>query len=280
MPSVLPAIVDGVFGLFYWTWFAAAARDINVNVSGGGDSFWQTAIVAVGAALLGSAVGGYASFRANEALERRRRQARAKIRRKAKVYTPIRTELVALQAARESRTQFNLWGIVRETPPNVLRAPASLHLWKDLVEDGRSLTAASKQIQTSLDAVDTRADEFNQRLSETRAVFEERGMELLAAIGEEPRVMNWVETDTSALLAQEFDDLNITGVSLGNNSMSADQCNEFEKAWKSDEAIADATKAMLDVDAALGVALDQAIADLEAAMQRIAKKYESESPDD
>ena len=127
---------------------AAVMRNVTVNVPGG-DPFWQTAIVAVVAALLGSLVGGYASFRASEALEQRRREARAKIRRKAKVYTPIRSELLELQAARDQNAVFDSRGIIREPPPPYINPAASLHLWKDLVDDGRALTAVSETIPRS-----------------------------------------------------------------------------------------------------------------------------------
>jgi hypothetical protein len=62
----------------------AAAQQITVKTPDG-DPLWATAVVAISAALLGSLVGGYASFKANEALELSRRRARAQIRRKAKI---------------------------------------------------------------------------------------------------------------------------------------------------------------------------------------------------
>lgn len=259
---------------------AAAAQDITVNVPGG-DSFWQTAIVAVGAALLGSAVGGYASFRANEALEQRRREARAKIRRKAKVYTPIRSELMRLQEARERGAAFDPRRIIREKPPAYLHPAASLHLWKDLVEDGRSLTAASKTIRDALNKVDELADAFNQQLKRTWEVFGNRGEAVLNSIGQETSLVNWVETDTPAFLRGEFDDLQVTGVGLpGDAEFSSEDQKSFEEAWKGDEEIERATQEMLKIDTALGAALTDAIEKLEAAMLRIAKKYEKESPND
>lgn len=124
--------------------FAIDRQDVIVNTPGG-DPFWQTAVVAVGAALLGSLVGGFASFRASEALEQRRREARTKIRRKAKVYTPIRSELLELQEARKRGAVFDSRGILREPPPPYVNPAASLYRWKDLVDDGRALTAASEE---------------------------------------------------------------------------------------------------------------------------------------
>lgn len=259
---------------------AAVARDVTVNVPGG-DPFWHTAIVAVGAALLGSLVGGYATFRASEALEQRRREARAKIRRKAKVYTPIRLELLELQAARERGAVFDSRGIIREPPPPYINPAASLHLWKDLVDDGRALTAASETIREALDEVDALADKLNDQVSETREVFAERSEEIFASIGAETSIVNWIETDMPKLLTYEFDDLNVTGAGLpGDGGMTDQERTNFESRWKEDEAISQATKATLQVDGELGRAIDIAVRRLEEAMLRIGKRYEEESPKD
>jgi len=259
---------------------AAAARDVTVNVLGG-DPFWQTAVVAVGAALLGSLVGGYATFRASEALEQRRREARAKIRRKAKVYTPIRLELLELQAARERGAVFDSRGIIREPPPPYIHPAASLHSWKDLVEDGRALTAASETIREALDEVDSLADKLNAQISETREVFAERSEVIFASIGTETSIVNWIETDMPKLLTYEFDDLNVTGAGLPGNEEMDDQTRiNFESMWKEDEVISQATETTLQIDAELGHAIDVAVCRLEEAMLRIGKKYEEESPRD
>jgi hypothetical protein len=258
----------------------SGSQHVTVNVPGG-EPFWHTAFVAVGAALLGSIVGGYATFRASDALERRRREARAKIRRKAKVYTPIRTELLELQAARGRGAVLDSRGIVREPPPPYLKPAASLHRWKDLVDDGRSLTAASEEIRRSLDEVDHLADKLNQQVMETRNVFKERGDAIFVSIGEETTLVNWVESDLPNLLRGRFDDLNVTGTGLPNSGgMSAVGRENFESAWKSDPTVANATKAVLETDAALGNAIEVAVGKLEAAMLRIGKNYEGESPKD
>jgi hypothetical protein len=74
----------------------------------------MTACVAVLAALLGAGVGGYASFKGSDALESKRRTARSMIRRKAKVYTPIREELIELRESQQIGRIYNYWGIQRE----------------------------------------------------------------------------------------------------------------------------------------------------------------------
>jgi hypothetical protein len=251
----------------------AAARAIKVEVPPG-DPLWATAVVAVLAALLGAAVGGYASFRASEALEIRRRRARSQIRRKAKIYTPIRQELLALREAWQTGSHMGTWLIVRDEPPPVIHRPASLHLWKDLVEDGRAMTAVSHKVKGLLDQVDVCADALNREVLAARETFAERGVAILATLGQEPRVQNWVETDTGALLRGHFEDLNII------YSVPDDLRGRFIALWESDPAVADRTAGVHEVDVALRTALDAAIAELGDAMQRIAEKYENESPRD
>jgi hypothetical protein len=273
------AIVECLLGFTAFL-VTAAARNVTVNAPGG-TPFWQTAVVAVGAALLGSLVGGYATFRASEALEQRRREARAKIRRKAKVYTPIRLELLELQAARKRGDVFDSRGIIRKPPPPFIFPAASLHLWKDLVDDGRALTAASETIREALNEVDALADRLNEQVSETREVFEERSEDIFASIGAETSIVNWIETDMPKLLTYEFDDLNVTGAGLpGDGGMGTEARLNFESMWKEDEAISRATEATLQIDAELGRAIDVAVSRLEEAMLRIGKKYEEESPRD
>ena len=55
---------------------------------------------------------------------------------------------------------------------------------------------------------------------------------------------------------------------------------QFIERWEADDAVATRTAAVRHVDLALRDALDKTIAELDAAMQRIADKYENESPRD
>lgn len=272
------AIVECLVGLADFL-VTAVARNVTVNAPGG-DPFWQTAVVAVGAALLGSLVGGYATFRASEALEQRRREARAKIRRKAKVYTPIRLELLELQAARERGAVFDSRGIIREPPPPYIHPAASLHLWKDLVDDGRALTAASETIREALNEVDTLADKLNEQVSKTREVFAERSEDIFTSIGAETSIVNWIGVDMPKLLTHEFNDLDVGAGLPGDEGMTNQERADFKSMWKEDEAITRATEATLQIDAELGGAIDVAVSRLEEAMVRIGKKYEEESPKD
>ena len=176
---------------------------------------------------------------------------------------------------------FDSRGIIREPPPPYIHPAASLHLWKDLVDDGRALTAASETIREALNEVDALADKLNEQVSETREVFAERSGEIFASIGAKTSITNWIEADTPKLLIYEFDDLNVTGAGLPGDEGMADQARtNFESMWRADEAISHATEATLQIDAELGRAIEIAVRHLEEAMLRIGKKYEEESPKD
>jgi hypothetical protein len=234
--------------------------------------------VAVLAALLGAAVGGYASFRANEALELRRRRARSQVRRKAKIYTPIRQELINLRDDCEGGRHLGYWRIVRENPPPVLRRPASLHLWKDLVEDGRAMTAASNEVRRLLDQVDVCVDNLNSEVLASRDLFLARGRDIATRLGYPPTIVNWVETDTGPLLQGQFDDLNILRTGAG--EPTPELRDRFIELWNADEDIAERTASAKRVDDALRNAIDAAVGELDRSMQRIAGRYEHEAERD
>jgi hypothetical protein len=258
----------------------APATQIVVESPSGGEPLWATAVVAITAALLGSVVGGYASFKANESLELSRRRARAQVRRKAKLYTPIRMELVALREACASGTHLDYWLIVRDDPPPVINRPASLHLWKDLVEDGRAATAVSTTIRALLDQVDRAADNLNEEVLEARRTFATRAPLILASLDYQPSIINWVETDTANLLNGDFDDLNVLGSGLGNDEAPDAVQERFREIWEEDAEVQTHLTRVHRTDNTLRESLDKAIDALDNAMRRIADKYENESPHD
>jgi hypothetical protein len=189
-------------------------------------------------------------------------------------------ELLELQAARERGAVFDSRGIIREPPPPYIHPAASLHLWKDLVDDGRALTAASETIREALNEVDALADKLNEQVSETCQVFAERSEVIFSSIGAETSIINWIESDMPKLLAYEFDDLNVTGAGLPSDEGMNNQARTDFDMWKEDEAITRATEVTLQIDMELGRAIDIAVRRLEEAMLRIGKKYEEESPKD
>lgn len=256
-----------------------AAPHVTVNTPSG-DPFWVTAGVALASALLGAAVGGYASFRANEALEIRRREARAMIRRKAKVYTPIREELVSLQAALASGNHLGYRGILREVPQQQTMRPVPvLALWADMVEDGRAQTSASTTVRELLDRVERHVDAFNAVLEEKRVIIEERGDAVLGALGGSPAIQNWIDSDLEHLVRDQFDELSLLNSGLEGHP-AFNHPSEFVEAWKRDEAGQSAIRAVREAEAALTDSVSAAIEELNAAMTRIANRYEHESPED
>jgi hypothetical protein len=256
----------------------AAAQPV-VRVTTSGTPVWITAIVAVGAALLGSLVGGLVSYRANVALDDRRRRGRSQVRRKAKIYTPIRAELVALLTELEAGKHFGTWGITRKAPPPLIIRPASLHIWKDLIDDGRAETAASQRVRDLLGEVEDRADEFNERREASRLILKQRGEEILEAEGHTVRLLNWIDVDAGRLVRREFDNLAVLGLDY-DDPVPRKVRKAFQRAWENDQDVEAEIDALMAADSALRSSVESAISELEAAMRRIARRYENESDED
>lgn len=270
------------------TLFLEQAAPIVVHV-GGGENWWVTAAVAVGAALLGSFGGAVGLYYASVRLEGRRRKALSEIRRKAKVYTPIREELVTLRRAiTEDR---HLSGVVRERSDNhwTMRNAPLLVIWREFVEDGRANTTASASVREVLARVEGSADSFNQALKAARDTFQERSDAITEQSGFTP--------DWPGQLGNEFETLYRHGVRearifhvypspsdpiqdvspLGSApaTLTAEQA-AFVNLWEADEALRDAATKLGEAERGLDAAAEAAIAELDAAMKRIADDYEHE----
>lgn len=258
----------------------------------GGDKWWVTASVAVGAALLGSGFGAAGSYYASVVLERRRRKAISEIRRKAKVYTPIREELIALRRAITEDRHLSV-GVRRERADSQWPRDAPLLvIWREFVDDGRANTTASASVGEALERVEHAADAFNLALGAARSTFKDRGDALVEQSGFTP--------DYPGHLANEFEALYRNGVraariyhvypdpsdphgDVSPRTSAPDTLTEEQEAfitlWEGDEAVRDATVKLGDAERQLDKAAEEAIAVLDAAMKRIADKYEHE-PDD
>ncbi len=266
---------------------ALAQAPINVRVDG--EKWWITAIVAVGAALLGSFGGAIGLYRASIALEGRRRKALAEIRRKAKVYTPIREELIALRRAIAEDRHLGV-GVRRERSHDQWPRDAPLLvIWREFVDDGRANTTASANVREALGRVEDAADVFNVALNDARSTFKERGDALVEQSGFTP--------DYPGHLASEFEALYRHGVRSARiyhvypdpsdphgdvsprtsapDTLTAEQ-EAFVSLWEGDEAVRDAAAKLGEAERALDAAAEEAIAVLDAAMKRIADNYEHE----
>jgi len=139
-----------------------------VNVHVGGEKWWLTAAVAVGAALLGSFGGAIGLYYASVRLEGRRRKALSEIRRKAKVYTPIREELIALRRAIAEDHHLSV-GVRRERSADEWpRDVPLLVIWREFVDDGRANTTASASVREVLGRMEEATNVFNLALKATQ----------------------------------------------------------------------------------------------------------------
>ena len=159
-----------------------------------------TAVVAAASAILGAITGGIASFKANVALDNRRRRARAAIRRKAKVYTPLRAESIALSRAMDQDEHF-AWGIdTKERNPEWPDKGPVWRLWPALKEDGRAATAASRKIVRALDRAEEDIAHFEGKRMQAFSVLAEVGYETYEKIvGEQMTIVNAFDSGTALL---------------------------------------------------------------------------------
>jgi hypothetical protein len=242
------------------------------------EPWYVTASVALGAALLGSVVGAVSTYRLNVALDNRSREARAEIRRKAKIYTPIRAELLALRDAIARDEHLNYFqGILREDRGyRTMVNPPELYFWRQYTEDGRAMASASARVGAALDALDSAADAFNAALHKARDVFQERGDVILGAAGIETNVSNWIGAEAVPLIHRRFADLFSGPIPQPLDAAMADR---LRQSWDDDAAINAADSVLHDAVTTLRTSLDAAITEVERAMQRIARKHESEPED-
>jgi hypothetical protein len=269
-----------MLGIDYLVIAAQSVRPVEVNVPPG-DPLWATAVVAVVSALLGAVVGGYSSFRAAEALETKRRLARTMIRRKAKIYTPIRAELVEFRDAMERRDHLGVWGVQRQEPTvRTMRPAPVLWRWAEMTDDGRAATSASTVVRERLDAVEEAADRFSGALAAGMFTVKSRAEAILASLGGSPAVVNWVHSDIEHIVSGDFDNSHLLGGGLPGVTSSFNRRDEFVAQWERDAEAQSAVDAITKAESELSDAVREAIRVLDAAMKRIADNYENESPVD
>jgi cytochrome c556 len=264
-----------------------AQSPINIHVDG--EKWWVTASVAVGAALLGSFFGAIGLYYASVRLEGQRRKALSEIRRKAKVYTPIREELVALRRAIAEDRHLD-YGVLRDRSDNHwARNPPYLVIWREFVDDGRANTTASPRIREALARMEGSADAFNKALKAARDTFQERGDAITEQSG--------FTADWPGQLGNEFKTLYRHGVREARiyreypspsdphkdvsplrrapATLTVEQ-TAFVNLWEADEAMRGAATKLGEAERGLAEAAEATIAELDKAMKRIADDYEHE----
>ena len=243
----------------------------------------------MGAALLGSFAGALGLYYASVRLESRRRKALSEIRRKAKVYTPIREELVALRRVIAEDRHLSE-GIRRERPDRQwMRNAPLLVIWREFVDDGRANTTASPRVREALGRVEDATDAFNAALEEAHNIFRERGDVIAEQSGFTPDFHGWQQREFRTLLRDGVRDARIyheyvspsdphkdvSPLMSAPATLTAEQ-TAFITQWEGDRAVRDATKKLTEAESGLGDTANEAIAELDAAMKRIADDYEHE----
>jgi len=238
-----------------------------------------TAIVAAASAILGAIAGGFASFKANVALDVRRRRARAAIRRKAKVYTPLRAELIALGRAMDKNEHLT-WGIdTKERDPEWPQRGPVWRLWPSMKDDGRAATAASQKIVASLDLVDSDINALERVRNEAFATFEEVGKRVYAeVIGEEMTVQGaW---DSGSALLEIFQDVSNDAWYPLHRTEGEAKFSEIRAGFNTDPRISGIRQRIADSDHRLKGDVKAAISELETGIATIARKHELEEIED
>jgi hypothetical protein len=260
-----------------------------VNVHVGGEKWWITAVVAVGAALLGSFGGAVGLYYASIALEGRRRKALSEIRRKAKVYTPIREELIALRRAIAEDRHLSE-GVRRERSDNHWPRDAPLLvIWREFVDDGRANTTASASVREALERVEGATEAFNLDLRAAQNTFKERADAILEQSGFTPDYPGQLRHEFGTLYRHGVRAARIFHVYPGPSSPQRDvspltsapatltpEQERFVTLWDADEALRDAATKLGEAERGLDGVAAAAIAELDAAMKRIADDYEHE----
>jgi hypothetical protein len=131
-----------------------------------GLSLLVSTIILIAATLLGVAVGGLVSYRVSVALDNRAREARAAIRRKAKLYTPLRREALAL--ASELEDQAQLFSVRTE---DAFGSAPSFLLWEDMKHDGRAASAAAS-VRETMDGLTATIQTYNDAVQSADAALD------------------------------------------------------------------------------------------------------------
>jgi len=242
--------------------------------------WWGTALIAFAAALLGALAGARFGFLSNVRLDERRRKVRSRLRRKAKVYTPVLAELAALQGAMGDERHLD-WGIVRgpeEPGPNdyaIGRRPG-LHRWDKLVVDGRARVSASKAVRMAIEDALGAVDEFNRLFQSAHAVFAE-----VAAC-------SYQEAAGSELISAQNVHLGRVGTAVRDapiepfrlNQHPQGQQERFTELFDADQGVQEARTQLLAADKRLREKVAAAVKALETGIDTIARKYEQEDEED
>jgi hypothetical protein len=128
---------------------------------------WATVVIAAGSAVVGALAGGVATYKASSRLEKKLRDARAAIRRKAKIYSPLRSDLRDLLDNLESPNALRR--IETEPWPRYRFGGLYFTAWEEMKEDGRALTLGKRPAK-AMATVATAIALFNEEFERNQAL--------------------------------------------------------------------------------------------------------------
>lgn len=242
---------------------------------------WLTAVIAAGSAVFGALAGGYATYQANLALEVKRRTARVAIRRKAKVYTPLRAHLLDLQQAMEQDAHLDR-GVARVRPDDKgFRRRPAFWLWEDLVADGRGLTSPSRTVAQRMDAVGPAIDALNQALEASDEVFSRHGRPAYEQLTGRKLLMDWPSAGRRAEVIRDREGLwDLFGRFVPESDRSVEMNEAFRVHLAGQPDVTQVRARVIEAERVLAGAVSQALQALEEAMRRTAERYEQEQPEE
>jgi hypothetical protein len=254
---------------------------ITVRVEQHNEPDWLPVAIAGGAAVLGAIAGGFASYFANERLETRRREARAAVRRSAKVYTPLRSQLIALSAVLD-KDEHLMWGKVSRRGGDEDDRTPRFDFWDQLVEDGRATTSVTKPIRERLQTVVAAIDEFNRSVEAADRVFRSHGERIYLDVTGQPMTrVDWPGHRMRVEIVRARDQTwELFGFTEQEKQQNAEKDKQFRDRFNAVDDVANARGRIEASEESLKSAIRDAQIALEQAMERIARKYEKEAPKD
>lgn len=241
----------------------------------GQHSLWATAVVAGGSAVLGALAGGAVSYLANVRLITIQRRFRAAVRRKAKVYVPLKLQLQQLHEAIE-RDDHLRWGIARdESRPGFHHQAPVFDFWERLVEDGRVSFALSREVREAMQAFDRALDEFSAARQVAGERFEAVGRPLYGEVTGNDKFQT--AFDGSAMPEAVRDPAEPWRYWQFGETPGFE---EFRRRFNEAEEVEEARDLVLGAEVALSTALTDAVCALDDGITRISIREEKESPKD
>lgn len=252
-------------------------RPSPLPTAGSTDPEVLVALVGAAAALLGAIVGGGLSYWGSIAIHKRAQRTRAAIRRKAKLYTPLRAQLLELLERFEDPDHYHLPIQTEGDVPQTLRPRPNLTLWSEMVDDGRSVSV-TKSIALSVARSVTAIEQFNDALALAQTAVDEIGRDAYRRVmGTDMTLMNWASSGGTDAVIHDREDLDLFWDDRAENRGNEDRIRAL---INENPKIQEVRAALFKTEDDLKDALQIAISDLEGAMQRIARKYEQEPRED